>query len=94
MELSERCIAQLEKEGWPHIYEWSDPPGTVYPEHSHTEKVVIFITEGSLELTLAGQVHLLRTSDRFDVPPQVPHSAVAGPQGCQYVVGEMVDVDS
>ena len=94
MELSERCIAQLEKEGWPHIYEWSDPPGTAYAEHHHADKVAIFITEGSLELTLAGQVHQLRTGDRFDVPPQVPHTAVVGPNGCQYVVGEVVDGDS
>lgn len=94
MELSERCIAQLEKEGWPHVYEWSDVPGTVYPEHVHTGNVVIFITEGSLQLEIQGQTHQLRTGDRFDVPPQTPHRALVGPEGCQYVVGEMISGDS
>ena len=94
MELSERCIAQLEKEGWPHIYEWSDLPGTTYPEHSHADKVVIYVTEGSLQLEVQGKIHQLRTGDRFDIPPRTPHTAVAGPAGCQYVVGEMIDGDS
>jgi len=94
MELSERCIATLEKEGFPHVYEWQDKPGTVYPEHSHQDKVTLFITEGSVDLTIADVTHSLRTGDRFDVPPGLPHSALVGPQGCQYVVGEMIDGDS
>jgi len=94
MELSERCIAQLEKENWPHIYEWQDKPGKVYEEHSHEGKVVIFITEGSIDFTINGATHTLRTGDRFDVPPQTPHSAMVGPSGCQFVVGEEIDGDS
>jgi quercetin dioxygenase-like cupin family protein len=94
MELSERCIAQLEKEGWRHIYEWSDAPGTVYPENAHADKVVIYVTEGSLQLEIQGQIHQLLTGDRFDVPPQTPHAAIVGPEGCQYVVGEMISGDS
>ena len=94
MEISERSIATLEKEGFPHVYEWQDKPGTVYPEHSHQDKVTIFITEGSLELTILGETRELKTGDRFDVPPGIPHSAVVGPQGCQYVVGEIIDGDS
>jgi quercetin dioxygenase-like cupin family protein len=94
MELSERCIQTLEKEGFLHVYEWQDKPGTVYPEHSHQDRVTIFITEGSIDFTILGVTHLLRTGDRFDVPPGAPHSAVVGLQGCQYVVGEMIDGDS
>lgn len=94
MELSERCIAQLEKENWLHIYEWQDKAGTVYPEHSHQGKVVLFITEGSIDFTIAGTTHHLKTGDRFDVPLETPHSAVVGPRGVQYVVGEEIDGDS
>ncbi len=94
MELSERCIQTLEKEGFLHVYEWQDKPGTVYPEHSHQDRVTLFITEGSIDFTILGVTHQLRTGDRFDVSPGVPHSAVVGPQGCQYVVGEMIDGDS
>jgi quercetin dioxygenase-like cupin family protein len=94
MELSERCIETLEKEGFRYVYEWQDKPGTVYPEHSHRDKVAIFITEGLVDLTIAGTTRTLRTGDRFDVPPGVPHTAKVGPYGCQYVVGEMVEGDS
>lgn len=94
MELSERCIAQLEKENWPFIYEWQDKSGTIYPEHSHEGKVVIFITEGSINLTVDGYTHNLKTGDRYDVPIHTPHSAIVGPQGVQFVVGEEIDGDS
>lgn len=94
MELSERCIAELEKENWPFIYEWQDKPGTIYPEHSHKGKVVIFITEGSIDLNVAGLSHHLKTGDRYNVPVFTPHSAIVGPQGVQFVVGEEIDGDS
>ena len=94
MELSERCIQTLEKENWHHIYEWQDKPGIIYPEHTHRGKVTIFITEGSIELTISGEVLSLRPGDRFNVPPNTPHSAVVGPQGVQFVVGEEIEGDS
>jgi hypothetical protein len=30
----------------------------------------------------------------LDVPPQTPHTATVGPNGCDYIVGEMVEGDS
>jgi quercetin dioxygenase-like cupin family protein len=91
MELSERCIQTLEKEGFPSVYEWKDEPGTVHELHEHQGKVTIFITEGTVEITLDGAKHDLQTGDRLNIPPHVPHSAVLG---CQYVVGEMISGDS
>jgi hypothetical protein len=94
MELSELCIAQLEKESWPNIYEWQDKPGAVYAECGHKGKVVLLITDGSMEFTLACETKTLRTGDRMDIPSGTPHSAVVGPTGCQYVIGEEIDGDS
>lgn len=94
MELSERSIQSLEREGWRHIYEWSDTPGTEYPEDTHQDQVVIIVTEGSVAMCLRDQVTQLQAGDRLLIPPGVPHSAVVGPQGCQFVVGEMVQGDS
>lgn len=93
MELSERCIQTLEKEGFPYVYELKDKPGAVYPVRRHEDKVSIFVTEGSLELEIANNKHRLQAGNRFDIPPLVPYSGIAGPLGCQYVVGEMVDRD-
>ncbi len=94
MELSERCIAQFEKENWPYIYEWQDKPGTVYPEHSHVGKVALLVTEGVIDFTIGGVTKTYKAGDRIDVPPATPHSAVAGPEGAQYVVAEEIDGDS
>lgn len=94
MELSERCIKTLEKEGFASVYEWSDGPGVVYGEHQHEGAVTIFVTEGALSLTISGETKELRAGDRFDIPALTPHSALVGPDGCQYVVGEMILGDS
>lgn len=93
MELSERCIETLEKEGFPYVYEWKDGPNTAYLEHVHQGKVSIFITEGGVEFTLSGVARLQRPGDRFNVPPGLPYSAQVGGGGCQYVIGEMIDGD-
>ncbi len=93
MELSERCIQTLEKEGFVNIFEEQDAPEAIYPEHSHKEKVAIFITEGSIEITVLGVVKLLGAGDRFNFPPNTPYSIIVGKNGCQFVIGEMNEGD-
>jgi quercetin dioxygenase-like cupin family protein len=93
MELSERCIAALEKEGFAYVYETQDAPGAIYEEHTHENKVTLFVTEGSFEITLPTGVKILIAGDRIDIPRSVPYSALVGAYGCQLVVGEMVDGD-
>ena len=94
MELSEKCIAIFEKEGFPFVYEWTDAPNTIYEEHKHQDKVSLFVTDGSIEMNVAGEIILLTLGKRYDVPPHTKHSAVVGPDGCNFVVGEMIDGDS
>ena len=36
----------------------------------------------------------LKKGDRFDVIPGKSHTAQVGPNGCRYVVGEMIKGDS
>ena len=93
MELSERCIQTLEKEGFVSVYETQDAPGAIYEEHKHEGKVPLFVTEGLFEITLLGQNKHLVAGERVDIPKDTPYSAVVGPNGCQLVVGEMVDGD-
>lgn len=89
MEQSEKYIAQLEKEGFSEVYDWFDAPGTTYSEHSHKGAVSLLVVEGSITFTLPDRVVELGANDRLDVPTSTPHSAVAGPNGCKYVVGQM-----
>lgn len=65
-----------------------------YVKNTNTGKVVLYITEGSIDFTIAGVIHHLKTGDRMDVPPQTPHSAVVGDEGVQFVVGEEIEGDS
>ncbi len=93
MELSERYIKQLESE-YPHVYEWQDPAGTVYEEHEHQGKTTLWLTDGSIEMNVAGEIIKLKAGDRYDVPPKTKHTAVVGPDGWIVIVGEEIDGDS
>ena len=94
MELSERFIEILEKEGFPFVYEWTDTPNTMYKEHEHEDKVSICITDGSIKMNVAGEVFMLTIGQRYNVPPHTKHSAIVSLDGCNFVVAEMIDGDS
>ncbi len=93
MELSERCIQTLEKAGFTYVYENQDAPGAIYEEHQHQDKVTVFVAEGAFEIKVAGNTKRLTAGDRYNFIPQVPYSAVVGPDGCQLVIGEMINGD-
>jgi len=94
MELSERWLQTFETEGFTSVYEWSDPPGTVYEPHQHQGKVSIFVTDGSITFDFSGEKKTISANERFDIPPGTEHSAVVGPEGWIVVVGEEIEGDS
>jgi hypothetical protein len=84
---------QLRDEGFGHVYEWKDEPNGVYPEHEHKGKVSLFVVSGSV--VFSGDISkTLNSGERFDVPIAVKHSAVVGPEGCEWIVGEEIEGDS
>ncbi len=85
---------KLKEEGFVHIYEWTDEPGTAYAKHAHQDKVAMFILFGGLTFQFPDQEKALVAGDRFDVPPALEHTALVGPEGCVYVVGEVIEGDS
>lgn len=84
----------LESEGFKNVYSWHDEPGTQYNSHAHKGKVSMFITQGSVTFNLNGSKHVVKSGERFDVPVGVEHTAEVGPNGCDYVVGEMIPGDT
>lgn len=94
MELSERWLKTFEDEGFASVYDWSDPPGTVYEAHSHKGKVSIFVTDGSCMFDFNGSHKVISAGQRFDVPIGAEHSAVVGPDGWNIVVGEEIEGDA
>lgn len=85
---------KLADEGFAHIYEWRDSSGAEYSAHSHKGKVAMYILDGDLTLWLGSEKVILNKGDRFDVPVGQEHSAKIGPNGCVFLVGEMIKGDS
>jgi quercetin dioxygenase-like cupin family protein len=51
--------------------------GNSLPEHSHPHEQVTYIVEGELEMTIGGNVMVLKKGMVHVIPPNVPHSATA-----------------
>jgi hypothetical protein len=94
MELSERYIQTLEKEGFADVFEWQDSAGKAYVEHVHAGKVTYLITDGAITFTLQGVDKVVQAGDRFNVPVGIPHSMLVGPQGWIGIVGEEISGDA
>ncbi len=95
MNKAEECKNILKSEGFLHIFEWKDEPDYVYSEHSHRDKVSMYILDGELFFKYnSGDEQRLKEGDRLDVQPNKKHTAKVGPAGCVYVVGEMIEGDS
>ena len=62
---------------------YSLDPGAEVPAHSHGNEEFGQVLAGSLELTADGRAQTLAAGEGFLLPSGMPHSAVAGPDGCQ-----------
>ena len=80
--------AELQREGFTHTYVWEDTPHARYPDHTHKMETTHVILSGELTLTMNGASKTYRTGDRCDVPANAIHSALIGPKGCRYLIGE------
>ncbi len=80
--------ANLRNEGFSRTYLWEDGPNTHYPDHIHRMETAHIILRGEMTVLMDGEAKLYRTGDRFDVPANKIHSAVMGPHGCRYLIGE------
>lgn len=55
----------------------------VVPRHSHPNEEFGQIIKGSLELTWGTDTTVLQVGEAFLIPGDMPHSAIAGPDGCE-----------
>lgn len=51
------------------------------PEHRHPHEQFGVVLSGELTLIIGGEPLLLRAGEMYLIPGNVPHSAVAGPEG-------------
>lgn len=57
-------------------------PGAVLPEHHHENEQLGFVIAGTITMTIGGEKRQLEPSDMYSIQSNVPHDAVAGPEGC------------
>ena len=81
-------MAQLKSQGFGHTYVWEDGPRARYPNHTHETETAHVILSGEMTLTMNGESKTYPVGERCDVPANVVHSAVMGPSGCRYLIGE------
>ena len=64
-------------------YTWSNRPHDIYSAHKHTFFKVIYVVDGSItfKIPLLRKEIILKKGDRIDIPPNMVHSAMVGPEG-------------
>jgi quercetin dioxygenase-like cupin family protein len=55
----------------------------VVPVHSHPHEQMGFVVSGQITMTIDGVDHPLEPDGCYQIPGNVEHSAVAGPEGCR-----------
>jgi len=56
-------------------------PGAVVPEHRHEHEQLGMCIEGSITFTIDGEQRELRPGGTWRITSNLPHDAVAGPEG-------------
>jgi quercetin dioxygenase-like cupin family protein len=88
--LSEPDIARKVSEAGFDPIRISDPPGHIYPPHSHAETKLLAFLRGGMRVTIAGQTYECSPGDQLIIPGNVEHSAVIGREGCVYFWSEKI----
>jgi unsaturated pyranuronate lyase len=56
-------------------------PGAVLPEHRHENEQLGFVIAGALTMRIGKEKRELHVGDMYAIPSDVPHDALAGPEG-------------
>jgi len=57
-------------------------PGVTLPEHQHENEQLGFVISGVITMRIGGDQRELHAGDTYSIRSNVPHDAVAGPDGC------------
>ncbi len=84
---TEEIAEEIKKEGFDPIY-INDPPGHLYPPHSHPETKLLVFLEGEMEVKVKDEKYDCSAGDKLIIPGNRDHSAKVGPQGCAFFWSE------
>ncbi len=79
--------ATLVREGF-EVLGWDDAPGARYAPHSHDHDESLWVVDGVMTFGVGGAELRLEPGDRLMLPAGTVHTAVAGPAGATYLVGQ------
>jgi quercetin dioxygenase-like cupin family protein len=57
-------------------------PNREMPRHQHPHEQLGIMLEGALELTIGDETRIIRAGDAYTIPPNLPHHARTGEEGC------------
>jgi quercetin dioxygenase-like cupin family protein len=57
-------------------------PNVALPEHHHENEQLGFVISGVITMRIGSEKQELRAGDTYSIPSNVPHDALAGPEGC------------
>ena len=79
---------RMRAEGY-SVFQWTDGPGAVYPDHEHGDEQSHWIISGTLELSVHGFGRVvLDPGDRDFMPAGTVHAArVVGSEPVVYLIG-------
>ena len=60
-------------------------PNVHVPEHRHPNEQVGFVTKGRVTMTIGGESRDLGVGETYVIPGDIPHAAVAGPEGATVI---------
>jgi quercetin dioxygenase-like cupin family protein len=56
--------------------------GAVAARHQHPNEQLGIVIEGTVDFEIGGERRILKPGDTYVISSNVPHEAVAGPEGC------------
>ena len=78
---------RLEAEGF-GVFSWRDEAGAAYAAHSHDHDESLWVVDGEITFGVGGAELRLGPGDRLMLPHGTVHTALAGPRGASYLIGE------
>ena len=79
----------VRKEGFDPLF-IADPPGTTYPPHSHPGTKHLAFLRGKMRVHVNGKQFDCSPGDRVLIMGNQEHSALVGPDGCDYFWSEKI----
>ena len=71
----ENLRRKLIEDGYPSVFCYTYPRGTVFEEHTHPVDKKDAVLEGEFAITIEGEEFLLRAGDMIEVPSNTVHRA-------------------